>query len=59
MAPKVAQTTVRNGRPTDRQADLLAKRACEVLGKDLDNDSCQLAPAKRYQKRRMTPSWCY
>jgi hypothetical protein len=39
MAPKVAQTTVRNGRPTNRQADLLAKRACEVLDKYLDNDS--------------------
>jgi hypothetical protein len=39
MAPKVAQTTVRNCRPTNRQADLLAKSAFKVLDKYLDNDS--------------------
>ncbi len=56
MPPKTAKTTNCCNQPTNRQAELLAKKVCEVLGEDLDDDSGQSVGRLRHPERRKTPT---
>jgi hypothetical protein len=55
MPPKVASTTIRGGKPTDRQQTLMAKRTLEVLGESLSDEDSSQDASIRSNKRQKTP----